>query len=490
MTAALALHCVSRQFGTVQALHQVDLRIEAGQVHAVLGENGAGKSTAIRILAGLDQPDSGSVELNGTPLRLRSREAAIRHGIGLIPQTGSLLAELSLEENLALTQPRVVIRRRRIRAALQDAAVAAGVEIDSTTPVRQLGRAQQQLGEVALALAQGVRILLLDEPTSVLDPSETRGLHSRLRELAATGVAVVLITHRMAELRAVADVATVLSHGHVTWHGRVPDTDDTALAAAMIGEHHLSPPQRRAAVEPGAPGALILDGVSAATEDLVPVSDISLQVRPAEIVAVVGTVGSGQRVLAEVAAGVIRPSAGRRHADDPVAYVPEDRAASLLSVLPIKWSAVLPQLHQRQFSRYGTLRRREVAAAARDLFARANVRPPDPELPATALSGGNAQKLIVGRELASQPRVAVLHAPTQGLDLRASHAVRVRIRDAASAGAAVLLLSTDHEEAQELADRVLLLRGGRIVAEYTATQYAQLVHQLVDTMPDGTSAPC
>ncbi|MCR6488260.1 ATP-binding cassette domain-containing protein [Amycolatopsis sp. OK19-0408] len=490
MTQALSLNCVSRQFGTVQALHEVDLRIEPGQVHAVLGENGAGKSTAVRILAGLDRPDSGVVELNGTPLRLRSREEATRHGIGLIPQSGSLLAELSLEENLALTQPQVVLRRRRLRRALASAAAAASLDIDLATPIRQLGRAQQQLGEVALALAQGARILLLDEPTSVLDPGEIRGLHARLRELAATGVAIVLITHRLTELRAVADVATVLSHGQVTWHGRVQDTDDTALATAMIGDDPLDTLERSARVKTGGPGALILDGVCAATDDLAPVRDINLQVRPAEIVAVVGTVGSGQRALADVAAGVIPPSSGRRHADNPIAYVPEDRATALLSDLPIKWSAVLPQLRRRRFSRFGILRRGEVAAAARELFAQADVRPPDPELPAAALSGGNAQKLVVGRELASQPRVAVLHAPTQGLDLRASHAVRRQIRDAATSGTAVLLIPTDHDEAQELADRVLLIRGGRVVKEYTAAEYDQIVHQLVDTTPGGASTPC
>lgn len=490
MTQVLALNRVSRRFGTVRALHEVDLRIEPGQVHAVLGENGAGKSTAVRILAGLDQPDSGVVELNGTPVRLRSREAAIRHGIGLIPQTGSLLAELSLEENLALTQPRAIVRRRRLQDELGNAAGAAGLDIDLATPIEQLGRAQQQLGEVALALAQGARTLLLDEPTSVLDPGEIRGLHVRIRQLAATGVAIVLITHRQAEVRAVADVATVLSHGHVTWQGRVPDTDDTALATAMIGDGPLGTFASRRKIEPAGPPALVLDGVCAATDDLAPVRDISLQVHPAEIVAVVGTVGSGQRALADVAAGAVRPSSGRRHADAAVAYVPEDRATALLPDLPIKWSAVLPQLRQRRFSRFGILRRREVAAAARELFACADVRPPDPELPAAALSGGNAQKLVVGRELAFRPRVAVLHAPTQGLDVRASHSVRSRIRDAAAAGAAVLLISTDHAEAQELADRVLLLRGGRITAEYTAAEYDRIVHQLVYTMPGGTSTPC
>ena len=215
MTATLSLNRVSRRFGTVQALHEVDLQFEAGQVHAVLGENGAGKSTAIRILAGLDRPDSGSVELGSSRVEFRTRDAAIRRGIGLIPQTGSLVAELTLVQNLALTRSEVVIRHRRLRAALDAAADSIGIAVDVTTPVRRLGRAQQQLGELVLSVAQGARILLLDEPTSVLDATEIHGLYGRLRDFAATGMTVVLITHRLGEVRAVADVATVLSHGTV-----------------------------------------------------------------------------------------------------------------------------------------------------------------------------------------------------------------------------------------------------------------------------------
>ncbi|OXM44279.1 heme ABC transporter ATP-binding protein [Amycolatopsis thailandensis] len=480
MSPALSLRRVDRRFGTVQALLGVDLDFEPGQVHAVLGENGAGKSTAIRILAGLDQPDSGSVELAGSPVRLRTRDSAVRRGIGLIPQTGSLLGELTLIENLALTQPRQLIRRRHVGETLEAAAASSGLTIDVDTPVRRLGRAQQQLGELAIMVAQGARILLLDEPTSVLDADEIHGLHRQLRVFADTGITVVLITHRLHEVRAVADAATVLSHGTVAWTGRVADVDDVTLARSMVGDLPESAPPPRQPIIDDADPALVLDRVWAATDDLAPVRDVTVRVRPGEVVAVVGTAGSGQRTLAEVAAGVVTPERGARRVTGRASYIPERRSDALLSGLPVKWSAVLPRLKDGRFTRFGMVREDAVDEFARDLLGRFDVRPPNPDLPAGALSGGNAQKLVMGRELDTAPAVAVVHAPTQGLDLLAAQRIRDLILTTAAAGAAVLLISADHEEARALADRVLVLRDGRIVGEHTAADYDHAVHRLVD----------
>lgn len=483
MNPALSLRGVSRRFGTVQALLGVDLDFAPG-VHAVLGENGAGKSTAIKILAGLDQPDTGTVELARNPVRLATRDSAIELGIGLIPQSGSLIDELTLIENLALTQPRQMIRRRDLRETLEVAAASVGLTVALTTPVRRLGRAQQQLGELALTVAQGARILLLDEPTSVLDAEEINGLHGILRSFADDGITVVLITHRLAEVRAVADAATVLSHGRVSWTGKVADVDDETLARAMVGELQASTPPPRAPIDESTEPALVLDGVWAAADDLAPVRNITMRVRPREIVAVIGTAGSGQRALAEAAAGVVPPERGTRHVTGTVAYIPEQRAEALLPGLPLKWSAVLPRLRDKRLTRFGVLRENAVDKFARDLLVRFDVRPPNPDLPAAALSGGNAQKLVMGRELDTAPSVAVVHAPTQGLDLRATQRIRDLILDTAAAGTAVLLISADHEEARALADRVLVLRDGRITGMYTAADYDHAVHRLVDVRPD------
>ncbi|WP_219152388.1 ATP-binding cassette domain-containing protein [Amycolatopsis sp. TNS106] len=474
---------MSRRFGTVQALLGVDLDFGPG-VHAVLGENGAGKSTAIKILAGLDQPDTGTVEMAGNPVRLRTRDSALGRGIGLIPQTGSLIGELTLLENLASTQPRQLVRRRALREKLESAAASVGVAIDLTTPVRRLGRAQQQLGELALTVAQGARILLLDEPTSVLDADEIHGLHVILRAFAEDGITVVLITHRLAEVRAVADAATVLSHGTVSWTGKVADVDDETLARAMVGELQASTPPSRAPIDQSTEPALVLEGLWAAANDLAPVRNITVRVRPREIVAVIGTAGSGQRALAEAAAGIVPPERGTRRVTGTVAYIPEQRAEALLPSLPLKWSAVLPRLRDKRFTRFGVLREDVVDTFARHLLVRFDVRPPNPDLPAGALSGGNAQKLVMGRELDTAPAVAVVHAPTQGLDLRATQRIRDLILDTADAGTAVLLISADHEEARALADRVLVLRDGRIIGVYTAAEYDHAVHRLVDARPD------
>jgi simple sugar transport system ATP-binding protein len=425
------------------------------------------------------------VEVDGRPARLPTRQTALRRGIGLIPQSGSLVAELNLIENYATTQQRLLLRPRQTAAVLRQAAAHVGVRIDLTTPAGKLGRAQQQLGEIVLAVAHGARVLLLDEPTSVLDPGEIGDLHHRIRDLAASGMAIVLITHRLAEVAAVADIATVLTHGRISWTGPVAESDPAVLAAAMAGDDDTaadptatSPP--RTAPATGAP-VLDLAGAWATSDDQVPIRDVTLLVHPGEIVAVVGAAGSGQRALADAAAGVVPILRGRRRHHGPLAYVPDERRRALLPGLPAAYSAVLPQLANPQFTRRGRLRRDAVDATATTLFDRFDVRPRDPQLPAAAFSGGNAQKLIVGRELAAHPAIAILHAPTHGLDLRAAAAVRALITDTAATGTGVLLISADHDEARSLAHRVLTLTGGRICREYTADAWAREVRRRAET---------
>jgi simple sugar transport system ATP-binding protein len=483
----LSLRGVSRSYGQVQALHDVDLDVRPGRVHAVLGENGAGKSTAIRLLAGLETPDSGTVELDGVPLELSSRFDAIRAGIGLVPQAGSLVGELDLVDNLALAQPWRVVRRRRATALLREAAAGAGIAVDLTAPARSLGLAQQRLGELALALAQGGRVLLLDEPTSTLGAHEIGDLFARLRKLADSGVGILLITHRLAEVRAVADTATVLSHGRVCWQGAVDGVDDAALAHAMVGDLPAGAPRKPRRFTGDSPAGLVLDGVSAVSPgDRVPLHDVSLRVRAGEVLAVIGTAGNGQRALAETAAGLVRPHSGSRQAAGPAAYIPESRLDALLPDLPAKWSAVLTRLHEPRFARFGVVRLAEVSRFARELFAKFDVRPPEPELPIAAFSGGNQQKLLLGREFDGDPAVVVLHGPTQGLDLRAAQAVREDVLRAAEAGAAILLVSADLDEVGLLADRVLVIDAGRIVEEHTAADFDRVVRRLTSPASEPT----
>ncbi|MFF9565124.1 ABC transporter ATP-binding protein [Leifsonia sp. NPDC014704] len=481
MSSALALLGVSKSFGGAQVLHDVELRLEAGSVHALVGENGAGKSTALKIMAGLERPTAGTVAVGAEPVAFAGRQAAIERGIGLVAQQLSLIPELTLAENLILGQPERIARRGRAARLLREAADQAGLAVRPDVRVRELGLAQRQLGELAIALAQGARILLLDEPTSALGPFETAALFDRVRALARSGYSVLLITHRLDEVRQVADDVTVLSHGRVTLAARVSEVTDDELVRAMVGSVPAVP---RRVHDLAGETRLRLEGVSAQGAGA-RIDGIDLDVRGGEIVGVLGVAGNGQTALAEAAAGVLTlasgavlvdgaPVGGRpeKAAETGLAYVPEAREQAVLPDAPLTRSAVLRTLGSgRRFLRHGLIDWKAARSFTSALLERHDVRPADPDLPARALSGGNQQKLLVGRELDGSPAVAVLHGPTQGLDLHAGAVIRGEIRSAAAAGAAILLVSADTDEIRELADTILILSKGRIVDRFEADEF-------------------
>ena len=470
--SAISLLGVSKFFGDAQALDDVSLDLAPGTVHALVGENGAGKSTALKILAGLERPTSGTLQVDDGPVDLGSRSAAIRRGIGLVPQQLSLIPELDLAENFILSQPERLARRRRAHQRLRAVAADAGLDVPTDVPIRDLGLAQRQLGELAIALAQGARILLLDEPTSALGPYETDALFTRLRTLAASGAAILLITHRVAEVRTIADEVTVLSHGRVTLRSPVAAVTDAELIDAIVGELPPTVPRERAAR--GAT-VLTLAGVTASRAGIARLTDVSFDVAAGEIVGVLGVAGNGQGALADAAAGLERLDRGHVRVGETdiagrpdvaqragVAYVPEVRTDFLLPDLPVSHSSILRRLNDPEFVRRGTLRWRAIRTFAEGLLERHDVRPRTVSIDVGSLSGGNQQKLLVGRELDGSPRVAILHGPTQGLDLHAAAMIRAEIRRAADAGTAVLLVSADIDEVRELADRILVMSKGAI----------------------------
>ena len=481
MGICLSLLGVSKKFGDAQALDGVSFELRPGRIHALVGENGAGKSTALKILAGLESPSSGSLAVDGETLTFSGRPAAIRRGIGLVPQQLSLVPELDLVENLILTEPHHIARRSQAGRRLREAAESAGLQLRWGVRVRELGLAQRQLGELAIALAQGAQVLLLDEPTSALGPYETSALFERMRTLAENGAAVLLITHRIAEVREVADDVTVLSHGRVTLQAEVRDVSNERLVAAMVGAVPAAEPRRRAI---GDRTSLTVENVTLDTPGLQMLSNVDIRVAAGEIVGVLGVAGNGQGALADVAAGLQAPSRGRVLVHDApisgrpdlaqlagLAYVPEVRADFLLVDRPVSHSSVLRRLGDDAFARAGVLRWNAIRGFARELMERHDVRPRDVEIATGSLSGGNQQKLLVGRELDGAPAVAVLHGPTQGLDLAAAAAIRAEIRHAADSGTGVLLLSADVDEVHELADRVLVLSKGEIVDELPAAEF-------------------
>ncbi len=481
---ALVARSVSKTFGSVRALDEVDFAVRPGTVHALVGENGAGKSTLAKILAGIEPADAGAMTLAGAPYAPRDRAAGKARGINMVPQQLSLVGELSLVENLLLVGDGRIARRREARALLARTLERAGVVVDLDAPTSRLSQAHRQLGEIVVALAEGATTLILDEPTASLGPIEVGGLFDHLRALCDLGTAIVLITHRLDEVRAVADEVTVLSHGRRVHYGPARGLSAGEVARLMVGE--LPDPALRAPRERGE-AVLAVTALTATSETDAAVADLSLTLHAGEIVGVAGVAGSGQNTLLEVLAGLRAPASGTVSFDGTtaptalqllrggVAWIPEERADGLVPTLSL--GATLA-LYDAARGAAPSRRARAADRAAADRLRDFDVRPPVATLAAGGLSGGNQQKLLIARELgrpwpgsaAGAPRVVLAYGPTQGLDLRAAQAIRDRLIAAAEAGAAVLVASHDLDEIRGLADRILVLFSGRLVADLTPAQ--------------------
>ncbi|MBV9120884.1 MAG: ATP-binding cassette domain-containing protein [Chloroflexi bacterium] len=459
----------------MQALLGVTLELRPGRVHALIGENGAGKSTLARIMAGVIPADAGNLELHGADVRFASRHEALAAGVGLVPQALSIVGELSLVENFLLGERGLRADRRAAEAALTAATERSGINLPLHVRGAELSLAERQLGEVLLALAEGARVLLLDEPTSSLGPLEVERLINQVRTVASMGSAVVLVTHRLDEVLHAADDVSVLRAGRLVHHGPAGVLDAGSLASLMVGERPAVTNRVRRS-----PGSARLRGTNleAAAESGPALRQINLEVNAGEIVGVAGVAGSGQRLLVETLTGLASPTAGDvaldgvditgspdRAARLGLAYLPEDRNDGLVFGLTVADNASLLHVSEPRFHRFGLRLRRALVEFARGLCRQFDVRPPRPEIAAGTLSGGNQQKLMAGRELERQPAAIVAHGPTQGLDIAAAAAIRGELSEAAARGAAVLVVSADLDEVLALADRILVLAGGRLVDE-------------------------
>jgi len=497
--AAVALRGIVRRFPGIVALGGVDFDLAWGEIHALLGENGAGKSTLMKVLAGMLQPHEGSLRVGGEVVRLRSPRAAIARGVGMVHQHFMLVPSLSVTENvvLGLSRPRWLLDLERAAGRIEELGRQVGLTVDPGARVADLSVGEQQRVEILKVLYRGARILLLDEPTAVLAPGEVEDLFDSLRRMAREGRAVVLITHKLDEVMAIADRCTVLHRGRCTALARptggttaaevarwmMGGADGEAPASAVDGVTP-APPQPPPAAHRGEAHpvpALEVEDLRAAREDGTPgLRGITLRVAPGEVLGVAGVSGNGQSELADAIAG-LRPRSGGviRFEGRPVdglgvaerlglglAYVPEDRggvgsAGSLSLVDNVALRGYRhPPVRRGPWLRWGAARR-QAETCLRDhdvVHAHAAQR-------ADQLSGGNLQKLILGRELGCNPRILVAAQPTRGLDLTATAAVDRSIRDERARGTAVLLISEDLDELERLADRVVVLYRGRVAGE-------------------------
>lgn len=456
---ALALREISKRFGSTLALDHASLVARTGTVHALLGENGAGKTTLMRIAFGMLQPDAGTVIVDGAEEHFRSASAAIAAGIGMVHQHFTLVPAMTVTENIALGG-RGAYRPDEARERVRAASEHSGLTIDPDARVAELPVSAQQRVEILKALARGARILILDEPTAVLTPVESRELLARLRAFAEQGGTAILITHKLRDALEVADDITVLRRGRTVWSGASDQTSESALVHAMVGAGApVSMEAMRASVAGSATVLALHDVTVRDDRGTVMLDHASVAVRGGELVGIAAVEGSGQHELLRVLAGRLATRTGRVEIPAYVGFVPEDRQRDALVVdFPIVDNVALLGAG----ARHGRIHWAGMRKDTETLVERYDVRGAAPSVLARHLSGGNQQKLVVGRELEGAPNALVAENPSRGLDFHATESVHARLRAARDAGAAVVVYSPDLDELLALADRVLVVHAGRV----------------------------
>ncbi len=475
----LALAGITKRFPGVLALDGVDFEVRAGQVHALVGENGAGKSTLLKVIAGAERPDTGTLAVDGRPVSFAAPRDALRAGITVIYQELSLVPALGADANIFLgIEPvrRGVLDRRAATARAAEALRALGASFDPSTPARDLSVAEQQLVELARALARDARLIALDEPTAALSHPETERLFALVRELCARGIGVVFVSHRLEEVRRIADVVTVLRDGRRVFGGPASAVDDAALIRHMVGR---DVEYARVPTALSAPGETLLEVRGLGRHRAF--AGVSFALRRGEIVGLAGLVGAGRTEVARCIAGAdavdagamllagapYRPASPRDAIARRVVYLSEDRKTQgLILGLSVRENMTLPTL--ARFAPRGIIRAEaERAAAAREAEA-VELRPPDIEREAGTLSGGNQQKVVLAKWLLADADVLLFDEPTRGVDIATKTELHRVIRALADAGKAVLVISSELPEVLALADRIVVMREGRVSGELTA----------------------
>lgn len=483
--SALALRSITKAFPGVLANSDVTLSVGEGEVRALLGENGAGKSTLVKILYGLYQPDSGSIEVDGRTVSIRSPRDAMTLGIGMIHQHFTLVPVHTVWENIVLG-----LAPADGRPLSRDAAAAEidalgkkyGLEVDPFARIDQLSVGMQQKVEILKALYRRARILVLDEPTAVLTPGEAENLFSFLREFRFSGNTVLFITHKLAEVFAVADSVTVLRGGRNAGDFKVRDASESDLVTCMVGRELVLTKGKPA----GSTGNVVLDvralSILGDRGNRV-VDTLSLSVREGEILGIAGVSGNGQEELADVLCGLRIPESGEILLDGrPVrpgipeaafhagtGYIPADRhREGLVLDMTVEENLILKNLSA--YSRFGFLRMKKIRENAERLIKQFGIKTPSPAAKVKGLSGGNQQKIVAAREIEAGSRLLVAVQPTRGLDLGAADHVHRTLLDERDRGKAVFLVSTELSEVLKLSDRIAVIFRGRILGEFKRSE--------------------
>lgn len=473
---------IVKRFPGVLANDRVDFDVNAGEVHALLGENGAGKSTLMRVLYGLYRPDEGQIKINDQPVIIESPIDAIRHGIGMIHQHFMLVPTLTVAENVALGLPSTrgfLTDLDYVSSRIERLAEQYGLQVDPHAYVWQLAVGQQQRVEIIKALYRGADLLILDEPTAVLTPQEVKELFATLRQMVKDGHALIFISHKLQEVLDISDRVTVLRDGRVVGSRLTAETAKAELARLMVGREILMKPDR-VKVDHGEV-RLELKDIWADNDLGTPgLRSVNLAVHAGEILGLAGVSGNGQRELAQVING-LRPVTrgqiilnGRDVTGKPPAeiiklglsYIPEERMQDgMIRDFSVAENLILREHGHRPFSNKGFLNFREISHRSAALIEAFNVKTPSQETPAKNLSGGNIQKLLLARELSRKPTVLVAAQPTRGLDIGATEYVHRRLLEQRAEGTAILLISEDLDEILALSDRIIVIYEGMIMGE-------------------------
>ncbi len=495
-TPAIRMTGVVKTFGAVVANRDASLDVAAGEIHALVGENGAGKSTLMRLLAGMYAPDAGTVVVNGNDVTGWKTPDAIAAGVGMVHQHFMLVPTLTVAENVVLgMEPRkgLQVDLHGAIAAVESLCRKSGLHVDAKATVADLSVGEAQRVEILKALYRGARILILDEPTAVLSPSEVRDLWTVLRALKADGGTVVLITHKLDEVIAVSDTITVMRGGMTMSRFATAGTTPREIARAMVGREvqlHLDAQSGAeswvapAAVASSAAPVLRVTNMSVMSDrGTRAVNSLSFEIRPGEILGIAGVEGNGQTELLEAIAGLRAMPSGtvqlgshdigtrsvRERADLGLSHIPEDRhRRGLILDYSIAENLILGRQHH--FGDFGTLDTARIALNATEQMRRFDIRPAMPMAPARALSGGNQQKIVIAREMGRAFSVLLAAQPTRGVDVGAIEFIHAQLRAARDAGKGILLVSADLPEVLALSDRIAVMYGGRFVTVLPAAQ--------------------
>jgi ribose transport system ATP-binding protein len=492
----LKLHGIEKSFGGIRALRHADLEVREGEVHLLMGENGAGKSTLMRIVAGMHGRDGGEMLWRGRSVSFKNPSEAASLGIAMVHQESLLAPHLSVAENIYLGREATTrtgwVRRNVVAERARSLIAGNGFRLDADAPVQTLSPAGRQLVEICRAIALGSSLLIFDEPTSSLSESETKEVFRIVKQFRERGAGVIYITHRLEELRSLGDRVTVLRDGATVYTGELANLSREQLIQQMVGR----PVSATYSREPVAPGEMLLK-VDKLTRDFV--REISFDIHAGEIVGLAGLMGAGRTEVCRMLFGVDRPEHGRIEiAGKPVSFhspqnavaagvalIPEDRQRDGLALkLPVLYNVTLPDLGR--YARWGVLKKQQERSVTEDYGRRLRIKSDSPRQAAGRMSGGNQQKVVIAKWMARGARVFLFDEPTRGIDIGAKQDVFEQMDQLARSGAAVLMVSSELPELLQVADRILVMREGRLNGELGRGATQEQVMQLA--APSGATS--